>query len=168
MQKNGKTGKRWLYRVCGAAGIACLLALLAPAFREAAEYREFFDAPAAEILAEHRGEFTMWNALHQTGHSPDGALDGASRHVSGLNGCYGIASLEAGQGAALEWTGKPRIGQARLFIENTGTGEILEPAFEKGEHSLPLAEGEYCLYFVGRHFYGGVEISGTGIGLEAE
>ncbi len=157
--------KELLYRLCGAVGFVCASAVVIPPYFEAAEYRKFFDDPAAEILAEHRAERTTRSSTAHIYHTPDGVFDGESFDVCWLNGCSPAETLNAGADAALEWTGKRRVGFVRFLLENSETGEILEPAFE-GEHTLPLPEGEYQIYLVGKHFCGRLEFSGENLQAE--
>lgn len=145
----------------------CLSAAVIPPYFEAAEYRKFFDAPAAEILAEHRAERTYWSSIAHRYHSPDGAFDGANFKVRWLNGCTGMETLDAGADAVLEWEGWRHTENVRLLLENSETGGILESVFE-GAHALPLAEGEYRLYLVGRHFCGRLEFSGKNLQAEKD
>ena len=154
--------KELLYRLCLAAGFVCSSAVVIPPYFESAEYRKFFDAPAAEILAEHRTEGRYGSSIAHMYHSPDGAFDGAGYKVRWLNGCTGVKTLDAGADAALEWSGKRRLGFVRFLLENSETGEILERVFE-GEHTLPLPEGEYQIYLVGKNFCGRLEFSGENL-----
>lgn len=157
--------KKWLYRACMLAGFVCATNVVLPPYFEAAEYRKFFDAPAVEILAEHRTEGVSFGGYSSISYFTDGTFDEASRTVRWLNGCVEVAALDVGTDAALEWTGKCRTGYVRFLLENS-EGGVFEPLLFEGEHAQGLQEGEYRLYLVGKHFCGKLEFSGDGIQMK--
>ncbi len=111
----------------------------------------FYDAPAAVILREHRGE-------HVGGSSMLKIMDNKDVEYSTWSKLWGntrLFSLEAKDRAKLNFQGKVKKGEARLMLEHTETKEIILVVLDETQKEILLPEGEFECFLTGIDFKGG-------------
>ena len=119
----------------------------------------FYDAPAAVILSEHRGE-------HSGGSSVLKVLGDTEAEYAvwgRLCGNKSLLSLEAEEGAKLDFQGEVKKGEARLMLEHTESKEIIEFVLDETQREILLPEGEYKCFLTGKDFKGGFSFTGENV-----
>ena len=129
---------------------------------EKAAGNSFYDAPAAVILSEHRGE-------HGGGSSMLEILDHRDVEYSAWSKLCGNTSLfvlEAGEDAKLDFQGDIKKGEARFMLEHTESKEIVEFLLDETQRKILLPEGEYECFLIGRDFKGGFTFTSENVLLQ--
>lgn len=124
----------------------------------------FYDAPAAVILSEHRGEYGGGSSMLEILDHRDVEYSAWSK----LCGNTLLFSLEAGENAKLDFQGKVKKGEARLMLEHTKSKEIIEFVLEETQREILLPEGEYACFLTGKDFKGGFSFTSENVLIQED
>lgn len=129
---------------------------------EKTAWNSFYDASAAVIVRDHRGE-------HVGGSSMLKIMDNKDVEYSTWSKLWGntrLFSLEAKDGAKLNFQGKVKKGEARLILEHMETKEIILVALDEAQKEILLPEGEFECFLTGIDFKGGFTFTSENVLLQ--
>ena len=119
----------------------------------------FYEAPAAVILSEYRGEHSGGSSMLKIMDNKGVAYSAWER----LCGNTSLFSLEAGENAKLDFQGEVKKGEARVMLEHEESNGIIEFVLDETQREIFLPEGEYTCFLTGRDFKGGFSFTGENV-----